>query len=54
MNSVYSKEDTEKIIDEIPANRAGRPEEAAGLIYSVCEGPEYMTGQIISLDGGWI
>ncbi|MCR4657860.1 MAG: SDR family NAD(P)-dependent oxidoreductase [Lachnospiraceae bacterium] len=54
MNSVYSKEDLDGIIDEIPANRAGRPEEAARLIYSVCEGPEYMTGQIISLDGGWI
>ena len=42
------------VIDEIPAGRAGTPQEAAALIRQVAEAPDYMTGQIITLDGGWI
>ena len=30
------------------------PEEAAALACQILEAPEYMTGQIIIMDGGWI
>ncbi len=54
MNSIYSKEEIDGIIEGIPANRIGKPSEAAELIYSICEAPDYLNGQVISLDGGWI
>ena len=41
-------------MDEIPAGRFGTPEEAAALACQILEAPEYMTGQIITMDGGWI
>ena len=42
------------IIDEIPACRMGRPEEVAELIFALATGHDYLTGQVITLDGGWI
>ncbi len=53
MNKSFSGEERSSIIGEIPACRAGRPEEAAGLVYSLISGHEYLTGQIITLSGGW-
>lgn len=49
-------EDTElmHLIEEIPANRLGRAEEVADLVYHLAYKNEYLTGQIIGLDGGWI
>lgn len=41
------------LIREIPADRIGRPEEVAELVKLLCTGNEYLTGQIITLDGGW-
>ena len=54
MNSFLDPEELAAVIDEIPAGRAGTPQEAAALIRQVAEAPDYMTGQIITLDGGWI
>ena len=54
MNKWLSKEDREALISEIPSGRMGRPEEAASLILSLAEGTDYLTGQVIALDGGWI
>ena len=53
MNACFSKEDLQYIIEEIPADRIGRPEEVARLCTMLAEAPEYMTGQIITVDGGW-
>ena len=53
MNHVLSKEDIASIIEEIPADRMGTPEEVALLVWQVAQAPSYMTGQIIALDGGW-
>lgn len=53
MNRCFSHEDMEALRAEIPADRLGTPEEAAGLILQIAEAPEYMTGQIITIDGGW-
>ena len=54
MNRCFSKEEMEILLEEIPACRAGRPEEAAFLVSQILRAPEYMTGQIITMDGGWI
>ncbi len=54
MNSFLNPEDYNSLMDEIPAGRAGTPEEAAMLIHQIAQAPDYMTGQIITLDGGWI
>ena len=53
MNACFSEEDLHCIIEEIPADRIGKPEEVARLCYMLAEAPEYMTGQIITMDGGW-
>jgi len=53
MNSCLSPEDKAVLTTEIPADRLGRPEEAARLILLTAQAPEYMTGQIITMDGGW-
>lgn len=53
MNRCFSQEDMEALREEIPADRLGTPEEAARLILQIAEAPEYMTGQIITIDGGW-
>lgn len=54
MNRCFDHEEIKALVEEIPADRMGRPEEVAGLVRMVCEGNEYLTGQIITLDGGWI
>lgn len=54
MNRCLSPEDVNSIIEEIPAGRMGTPEEVAKLIYQLSQGPDYLTGQIITLDGGWV
>ena len=53
MNSNLSAEDIETLKSEIPADRLGTAKEAAELILQIAEAPAYMTGQIITIDGGW-
>ena len=53
MNAVFSDEDMEALKKEIPADRIGSPEEVANLVVQLLKTPPYMTGQIITLDGGW-
>ena len=53
MNDCLSPEDKAALTAEIPADRLGLPEEAAKLILQTAQSPEYMTGQIITIDGGW-
>lgn len=48
-----SEEDLETLSAEIPADRLGKPEEVAQLALQLAESPTYMTGQIITIDGGW-
>ena len=54
MNSHFSDDDMASIIEEIPADRIGKPKEVAHLAFQLCEDNNYLTGQIIGLDGGWI
>ena len=53
MNQCFSKEERNLLAEEIPAGRFGAPEEAAALAFSLVSAPSYLTGQIITLDGGW-
>ncbi len=49
-----SDEDLAELSAEIPMDRLGRPQEVAELVVRLSEAPEYLTGQIITIDGGWI
>ena len=53
MNHCFSQEELQYLIDEIPANRLGQPNEVADLALYLAEAPAYLTGQIITIDGGW-
>lgn len=53
MNRCFDKAEMEALIQEIPADRMGRADEVAELVKMLCVGNEYLTGQIITLDGGW-
>ena len=54
MNKCFTKEEMDSLIEEIPADRIGRCDEAAKMIRGVLESPEYLTGQIITMDGGFV
>lgn len=53
MNDCFSLEEKKTLADEIPAGRFGAPEEVAELVYSLSTNHNYLTGQVITLDGGW-
>ncbi len=54
MNQCFSKEDLDTLTEEIPMGRMGTATEAASLIMHILESPAYLTGQVITMDGGWI
>lgn len=54
MNACFSREDMEKLREEIPADRIGSAMEAGEMIWKIISAPSYLTGQIITMDGGWI
>lgn len=55
MNSSHlSEEELSELASEIPADRLGKPSEVAELALNMVRSPSYLTGQIITLDGGWI
>ena len=47
-------EEKQAVIAEIPADRIGLPSEIADAVVLAAGAPAYMTGQIITVDGGWI
>lgn len=53
MNSCFSAEERAALEEEIPIGRYGTPQEAAECIYRLATAPAYLTGQIITMDGGW-
>lgn len=53
MNNCLTAQDLESLREEIPADRIGSPQEVAQLVLQVAKAPSYMTGQIITIDGGW-
>ena len=53
MNACFSPEERLALEDEIPSGRFGSPEEVADLVYALATNYDYMTGQILTFDGGW-
>lgn len=53
MNCCFTQEELEGILEEIPAGRMGTCKEAAELILQLANAPAYLTGQIVTMDGGW-
>lgn len=54
MNDLLQAEEKAALADEIPVGRFGTPEEVAQLVWDISKAPDYMTGQIIGIDGGYI
>lgn len=53
MNHCFSEEERKALTDEIPADRMGTPREAALMVRQILNAPDYLTGQIITMDGGF-
>lgn len=50
----FNKEDIEQLCQEIPMGRLGLPEEIAGTVnFLLSNDASYMTGQVLSINGGW-
>lgn len=54
MNACFTPEELAALTAKIPADRLGTAEEAGRLIFQLSQTPEYLTGQVITMDGGWI
>lgn len=54
MNQFLEEEELEMLCQEIPAGRMGKPQEVAEFLWNLIQGNEYLTGQILGFDGGWI
>ena len=53
MVQVLGQETLDMLAKEIPLGRLGRPEEIARTVLHLAEA-EYITGQVITVDGGFI
>ncbi len=53
MNHCFSPEEMDALRQEIPCDRIGMTAEVAQMVKSVLGAPAYLTGQVITLDGGW-
>ncbi|MBO4336587.1 MAG: SDR family NAD(P)-dependent oxidoreductase [Lachnospiraceae bacterium] len=53
MNKHLSMSDMEILKGEIPADRIGTTLEVAKMVHHIIDSPSYLTGQVITLDGGW-
>ena len=54
MNGHLTDNEKAEIRNQIPAGYIASPEEAAQAMLRLLEMPEYFTGEIVRLDGGWI
>ena len=54
MNRCFSDEERLALQEEIPMGRFGAPSEIAELACAVVEQATYLTGQVITCDGGWL
>ena len=54
MNACFTREEMESLREEIPADRIGSAREAGEMIRQMLYLPDYLTGQMIAMDGGWI
>lgn len=52
MNKCFDNDELNAIFDEIPLGRGGEVDEVAEFVYKIARS-KYLTGQIITIDGGW-
>jgi len=48
----YPEPERQKYLKRVPLGRAGTPQDVAELVHFLCTAGNYLTGQIIRLDGG--
>ena len=48
----YTQADIERVLANAPAGRAGSPADVARTVRFLIEGPDYITGVLIPVDGG--
>ena len=53
MNTHLSETETAEIRDQIPAGYIVSPDEVAQAVLRLLEMPDYFTGNIVKIDGGW-
>lgn len=54
MNGCFTTEERAALCEEIPAGRMASPAEIAQMVLQLIKSPDYLTGEIIKMDGGWI
>ena len=54
MNRCFSEEEIRMLEEEIPCGRMGRADEVADLVFDLCKGHTFLSGQVIKFDGAWI
>lgn len=54
MNRCFSEEEMQVLVGDIPADRLGEISEIAETVVMLTKSPEYLTGQIITVDGGYL
>ena len=54
MNACFDAEERSELENEIPAGRFAAPSEVADFVQQLIDAPSYLTGQIISFDGGYL
>lgn len=53
MNDCFDAAERAALEMEIPMGRYGSPTEVADLAWQLAAAPRYLTGQILTIDGGW-
>ena len=54
MNAHLSEDDLKVLKEEIPLGRLGTPEDVAKAVLFFIDGSDYITGQTLCVDGGFI
>lgn len=54
MNEAFSQKEKDSFVEDIPMGRMGTTKEIGELIVNLLESSHYMTGQVITVDGGYI
>lgn len=54
MNKQLDEAERAELAEDIPAGRFATPEEVAEMVWKLICAPEYLTGQIITFDGGYL
>lgn len=54
MNSCFGPDALKELAEEIPAGRLAAPEEVAQAALLLLKADPYLTGQVVTFDGGWL